>query len=96
MIINYTLSSTNTNSTEDDVVMFSINGKIREITAQSSNDINVSVNREYIQREMNVLAKEVSIISNNSDFNNQKLIDSTSVNAEISGTLMEQLMKHSH
>ena len=95
MIINYTLGSINTNSTGDDTVMFSINGKMRELTAQSSNDTNVSVNREYIQREMDELAKEVSIISNNSDFNTQKLIDSTSVNAQISGTLMEKLMKHS-
>jgi len=53
----------------------SILQRMRELAVQSSNDTNVSVDRGEIQKEMDELAKEVTRISNNTEFNTQKLIN---------------------
>lgn len=49
--------------------------RMRELGVQSSNDTNVAVDRGEIQKEMDELAKEVTRISNNTEFNTQKLIN---------------------
>ncbi len=49
--------------------------RMRELAVQSSNDTNVGVDRGEIQKEMDELAKEVTRISNNTEFNTQKLIN---------------------
>ncbi|QUH24923.1 flagellin [Serpentinicella alkaliphila] len=49
--------------------------RMRELAVQSSNDTNVSVDRGEIQKEMDELAKEVTRIANNTEFNTQKLIN---------------------
>ncbi len=53
----------------------SILQRMRELAVQSSNDTNVAVDRSEIQKEMDELAKEVTRISNNTEFNTQKLIN---------------------
>jgi len=53
----------------------SILQRMRELAVQSSNDTNVAVDRGEIQKEMDQLTKEVSRISNNTEFNTQKLIN---------------------
>lgn len=53
----------------------SILQRMRELAVQSSNDTNVAVDRGEIQKEMDQLAKEVTRISNNTEFNTQKLIN---------------------
>lgn len=53
----------------------SILQRMRELAVQSSNDTNVAVDRTEIQKEMDELAKEVTRISNNTEFNTQKLIN---------------------
>jgi flagellin len=56
----------------------SILQRMRELAVQSANDTNVSVDRSEIQKEMDELAKEVTRISNNTEFNTQKLLNGTS------------------
>lgn len=53
----------------------SILQRMRELAVQSANDTNVAVDRGEIQKEMDQLAKEVTRISNNTEFNTQKLIN---------------------
>jgi len=53
----------------------SILQRMRELAVQSSNDTNVAVDRGEIQKEMDELTKEVTRISNNTEFNTQKLIN---------------------
>ncbi|MCM0650457.1 flagellin [Clostridium swellfunianum] len=53
----------------------SILQRMRELAVQSSNDTNVAVDRNEIQKEMDELAKEVTRIANNTEFNTQKLIN---------------------
>ena len=53
----------------------SILQRMRELAVQSSNDTNVAVDRGEIQKEMDQLTSEVSRISNNTEFNTQKLIN---------------------
>lgn len=53
----------------------SILQRMRELAVQSANDTNVSVDRSEIQKEMDELAKEVTRIANNTEFNTQKLIN---------------------
>ena len=49
--------------------------RMRELAVQSSNDTNVAKDREAIQGEMDELAKEITRIANNTEFNTQKLIN---------------------
>lgn len=53
----------------------SILQRMRELAVQSSNDTNVAVDRGEIQKEMDELAKEITRIANNTEFNTQKLIN---------------------
>jgi flagellin len=48
---------------------------MRELAVQSANDTNVSVDREAIQKEVDELAKEITRIANNTEFNTQKLLN---------------------
>jgi flagellin len=53
----------------------SILQRMRELAVQSANDTNVSVDREAIQKEVDELAKEITRIANNTEFNTQKLLN---------------------
>lgn len=57
----------------------SILQRMRELSVQASNDTNVGVDREEIQKEMNQLADEVDRIANTTEFNTQKLLDGSRV-----------------
>jgi flagellin len=57
----------------------SILQRMRELAVQASNDTNVGVDREEIQKEMNQLADEVDRIANTTEFNTQKLLDGSRV-----------------
>ncbi len=53
----------------------SILQRMRELAVQSSNDTNTAVDRNEIQKEVDELAKEITRIGNNTEFNTQKLIN---------------------
>lgn len=53
----------------------SILQRMRELAVQSSNDTNVGVDRNEIQKEVDQLASEITRISNNTEFNTQKLLN---------------------
>ncbi|MGV7000313.1 flagellin Hag [Priestia megaterium] len=48
--------------------------RMRELAVQSSNDSNTDVDRGEIQKEVNQLAKEVTRIANDTEFNTKKLL----------------------
>ncbi|MFY2253776.1 flagellin Hag [Priestia megaterium] len=48
--------------------------RMRELAVQSSNDTNTDEDRGQIQKEVNQLAKEVTRISNDTEFNTKKLL----------------------
>lgn len=48
--------------------------RMRELAVQSSNDSNTDTDRGQIQKEVNQLAKEVTRISNDTEFNTKKLL----------------------
>ncbi|SDI02913.1 flagellin, partial [Alteribacillus persepolensis] len=65
----------------------SILQRMRELATQASNDTNVEVDREEIQKEMNQLTSEINRIGNTTEFNTQSLLDGgreITANAEIS------------
>jgi flagellin len=51
--------------------------KMRELAVQASNDTNIGVDRSEIQKEMNELIDEIDRIANNTQFNEQNLLDGT-------------------
>ncbi|KGR90087.1 flagellin [Ureibacillus massiliensis 4400831 = CIP 108448 = CCUG 49529] len=51
--------------------------RMRELAVQSSNDTNVSSDRAALQLEIDSLAKEITRISTDTEFNTQKLLDGT-------------------
>ncbi len=53
----------------------SIIHRMREIAVQSANDTNTDEDREALQGEMNQLAKEITRIANNTEFNTRKLLN---------------------
>lgn len=53
----------------------SILQRMRELSVQSANDTNVSSDRAALQLEINSLAKEITRISTDTEFNTQKLLD---------------------
>jgi flagellin len=53
----------------------SILQRMRELAVQSANDTNTDEDRAQLQKEMNQLAKEVTRISNDTEFNTQKLLN---------------------
>ena len=55
----------------------SILQRMRELAVQSSNDTNTDADRKEIQAEIDQLAAEITRIGNNTEFNTQKLLDSS-------------------
>lgn len=53
----------------------SILQRMRELAVQSANDTNVSADRDAIQLEIKSLAKEITRISTDTEFNTQKLLN---------------------
>jgi len=53
----------------------SILQRMRELSVQSANDTNTSEDRAEIQKEVDELAKELTRISNNTEFNTQTLLN---------------------
>ena len=49
--------------------------RMRELAVQSASDTNVAIDREAIQEEVDALATEITRISNNTEFNERKLLD---------------------
>ncbi|MBY6037056.1 flagellin Hag [Fictibacillus nanhaiensis] len=67
----------------------SILQRMRELAVQSSNDTNTDADRGELQKEVDQLAKEITRISNNTEFNTKKLIDGSrdAANVTIGGDL---------
>ena len=55
----------------------SILQRMRELAVQSANDTNVSVDRGALQAEVDQLSSEITRISKDTEFNTQKLLDSS-------------------
>ena len=55
----------------------SILQRMRELAVQSSNDTNTLTDRKEIQKEMNSLTSEINRIGNSTEFNTQKLLNSS-------------------
>ncbi|TYP75738.1 flagellin Hag [Paenibacillus methanolicus] len=53
----------------------SILQRMRELAVQSSNDTNTTTDRGELQKEVDELAKEITRISNTTEFNTKKLLD---------------------
>ncbi|MTI80213.1 MAG: flagellin [Firmicutes bacterium] len=53
----------------------SILQRMRELAVQSSNDTNTETDRKELQKEVDQLAKELTRIGNNTEFNTQKLVN---------------------
>lgn len=51
--------------------------RLRELAVQSSNDTNTGVDRSYIQDEVDLLVAEISRVSSNTRYNDQKVLDGT-------------------
>lgn len=49
--------------------------RMRELATQSANDTNVKIDRSEIQKEVDQLSSEITRISNNTEFNTQKLLN---------------------
>ncbi len=49
--------------------------RMRELAVQSANDTNTTTDRGEIQKEVNELAKEITRISNNTEFNTKKILN---------------------
>jgi flagellin len=49
--------------------------RMRELAVQSANDTNTGTDRAELQKEVDELAKEITRISNNTEFNTKKLLD---------------------
>lgn len=49
--------------------------RMRELAVQSSNDTNVTIDREEIQKEINQLTSEINRIGNTTEFNTMKLLN---------------------
>ncbi|HAE43714.1 MAG TPA: flagellin, partial [Clostridiales bacterium] len=49
--------------------------RMRELAVQSANDTNVAADRSALQNEVNQLALEITRISNNTEFNERKLLN---------------------
>ncbi|MDF2840362.1 MAG: fliC [Clostridia bacterium] len=54
----------------------SILQRMRELAVQASNDTNVTQDREQIRKEISQLAKEITRISSQTEFNTKKLLNS--------------------
>ncbi|MBM6619040.1 flagellin Hag [Bacillus suaedaesalsae] len=59
----------------------SILQRMRELAVQSSNDTNTATDRAALQGEVDELAKEITRISNTTEFNTKKLLDGQGASA---------------
>ncbi|WP_233004494.1 flagellin N-terminal helical domain-containing protein [Exiguobacterium aurantiacum] len=66
----------------------SILQRMRELAVQASNDTNVTVDRDAIGDELAELGKEITRIKDNTEFNEQTLLDGT---AGVTGTVTFQV-----
>ena len=57
--------------------------RMRELSVQAANDTNTGVDRKAIQEEIDLLVAEISRVSSNTRFNNQKVLDGTFINKQI-------------
>jgi len=64
----------------------SILQRMRELAVQASNDTNVTVDRDEIQKEINQLTSEINRIGNTTEFNTMKLLDGSKANTETTTT----------
>lgn len=60
--------------------------RMRELATQASNDTNVEVDRNEIQKEINELTSEINRISNTTEFNTQKLLSGGTDGSKFSAT----------
>ncbi|TQR32185.1 flagellin [Lysinibacillus sphaericus] len=51
--------------------------RMRELAVQSANDTNVSTDRDALQKEVDALTSEITRISTDTEFNTQKLLNSS-------------------
>jgi len=51
--------------------------RMRQLAVQAASDTNTGTDRAYLQDEVNQLSTELNRISNNTEFNSQKLLDGT-------------------
>ena len=57
--------------------------RLRELAVQASNNTNTGIDRKAIQEEVDLLIAEISRVSENTRFNNQKVLDGTFVNKQL-------------
>jgi flagellin len=57
--------------------------RMRELSVQAANDTNTGTDRKAIQEEINLLVAEVSRVSSNTRFNNQKVLDGSFNNVSL-------------
>ncbi|MBF8151988.1 flagellin Hag [Exiguobacterium sp. TBG-PICH-001] len=68
--------------------------RMRELAVQSSNDTNTSTDRGEIQKEVDQLAKEVTRIANNTEFNTKKLLTGAADGSSTAVTGSDSLTFH--
>jgi flagellin len=61
--------------------------RMRELATQASNDTNVAVDRNEIQKEMNSLTSEINRIGNTTEFNTQKILKGSADGVETKAAL---------
>lgn len=64
----------------------SILNRMRELAVQSSNDTNTGTDRAEIQKEMDELSKEITRISENTEFNTQRLLGANDADENFKAT----------
>ena len=57
--------------------------RMNELAVQAANDTNMTVDKGYIQSEINALAAEISRVATTTTFNEQKLMDGTFTNKKL-------------
>ena len=57
--------------------------RMRELSVQSANDTNTGTDRKAIQEEVNLLVAEITRVSANTRFNNQKVLDGSFQNIQL-------------
>lgn len=57
--------------------------RMRELATQSANDTNTGSDRGELQKEFNQLAKEITRISDTTEFNSQKLLDGSDADGKV-------------
>lgn len=68
--------------------------RMRELATQSANDTNTSTDRGEIQKEVDQLAKEVTRIANNTEFNTKKLLTGAADGSSTAVTNSDSLTFH--